>query len=992
MEGHLQTTVKYGLGDSVQLNTGEIGRIVGLAELFGQNYVDLFLLPEGPLLRLPVSRLQPMPDPFQALGGGQTLPAPLFMARLAAHNLQSLLTQQGVLSATSFRVTPLPHQVLAVDFILGQFKPRAMIADEVGLGKTIEAAMVFEELKLRHQARRALIIVPAGLTRQWQDELAQKFGEHFVIYDGALLGALRELHGQETNLWAVHDQVITSLDFVKPRRIRASLSEAERKRREEHNQRIFQDIVEAGWDVVIFDEAQKLSKHADGTETARYRVGEALAHAVPVFLLLTATPHQGDAGRFLHLLSLVDPYAFTRVEDLHPDRVGTIVWRTRKRAAVDAQGRRLFKERLTDVYPVDRSGTGHQLERELYEAVTEYVRDNYNRAMGRGDRAFGFLMILFQRLVTSSSRAIHAALGKRLETLVALQQLLARSGNRDLRASRDSGGSEGEGGWDEEAAGDEDTQELLDRLMSLSGAVNEDELQAEIAHVERLLDLARRAQMMPDAKMEALLDIIAQASQREGNPKTKFLIFTEFIATQKALQQMLEGIGYRVAIINGTQNLDQRIAARQDFAGEAQMLVSTDAGGEGINLQFCHVMVNYDLPWNPMKVEQRIGRVDRIGQEHNVLVLNLLIADTVEQRVRQVLETKLDLIRRQYGEDKLADILSTLQDEFSFDRLYMDALLKRQAESAALESLAQQIYERARQVLEQDDLLLPQAQVEMERYRERLVEGSQRQVRAMLAGYLAAHSEGLREYSRRPGVYYFDLPDDSPLPTGGGAPQVTKTRYSDVVFERERAVADDGLTYLHLNHPVVQQIREQLAGDGRAAVARLRLRRESLPPNHPLPEAPCLWATYRLGMTNHEDLNRQEIVSVVVDGAGRAQPRLARALPELEPDAVEVAFFPEGSLEISMLFEQAKRLAEAQAGDRFSEFQLAHVERIAGQRARLEHYYRQQEAAVGQIAIENIRVAKQRELLDQRRTDLVALDRRQALVPDLALLGLAVVV
>jgi hypothetical protein len=280
----------------------------------------------------------------------------------------------------------------------------------------------------------------------------------------------------------------------------------------------------------------------------------------------------------------------------------------------------------------------------------------------------------------------------------------------------------------------------------------------------------------------------------------------------------------------------------------------------------------------------------------------------------------------------------------------------------------------------------------MERYRERLVEGSQRQVRAMLAGYLAVHSEGLREYSRRPGVYYFDLPDDSPLPTGGGAPQVTKTRYSDVVFERERAVADDGLTYLHLNHPVVQQIREQLAGDGRAAVARLRLRRQSLPPSHPLPEGPGVWATYRLGMTNHEDLNRQEIISVVVDGAGRPQPRLARALPELEPDAVEVAFFPEGSLDLSMLFEQAKRLAEAQAGDRFSEFQLAHVERIAAQRARLEHYYRQQEVAVGQIAIDNIRLAKQRELLDQRHADLVALDRRQALVPELTLLGLAVVV
>lgn len=365
--------------DTVQLNTGQNGRVVAMAELFGQRYADVYIQPDGPVQRVPIENLRRLDDPLTALGGGQTMPAPLFVSRLAAHQLQALLTQQGVLSAANFRVTPLPHQVLAVDFVLSQVRRRAMIADEVGLGKTIEAAMVYEELKLRRQARRVLVIVPAGLTRQWKDEFAQKFGEQFVVYDGALVAALRQMHGQETNLWTLHDQVITSLDFVKPRRIHPELSERERERRQAHNRQLFGDIVQAGWDVVIFDEAHKLSKHADGSETARYRIGEAMAQAVPTFLLLTATPHQGDALRFLHLLNLVDPYAFNQVTDLRPDRVGTVVWRTRKRAAVDGQGHRIFKQRVTDIYPVDRSGPDHELERRLYDAVTDYVTENYNR-------------------------------------------------------------------------------------------------------------------------------------------------------------------------------------------------------------------------------------------------------------------------------------------------------------------------------------------------------------------------------------------------------------------------------------------------------------------------------------------------------------------------------------------------------------------------------------------------------------------------------------
>ncbi|MEW6402554.1 MAG: helicase-related protein, partial [Chloroflexota bacterium] len=897
------------------------------------------------------------------------IPPALFLAGVAARQLQAMLTQQGILTAASFRITPLPHQVLAVDFILGQFHPRAMLADEVGLGKTIEAAMVFEELKLRRQVRRALFVVPAGLTHQWRDEFEQKFGEKFVLYDRVLFSALREIHGREANLWKLNDQVITSLDFIKPRRIRPGLSAEEKARREEHNRLVFQHLQEAGWDLAVFDEAHKLSKHGDGSETTRYQVGEALARSVPVVLLLTATPHQGDPGHFLHLLNLVDAYDFQNTTDLRPDRVAEVVWRTRKRAAVDANGKQLFKGRITDIYPVDRSGQAHTLERQLYDEVTEYVREHYNQAMQRGDRAFGFLMILFQRLVTSSSAAIAEALARRLERLMSLRTRLTQEAVPD-----------GQEDFDEQAQQDEDAQASLDELIHLAGVVDLAELQEEIGILERLLDLARQARRLHDSKVSALLQIIDEVRRREG-PLTKFLIFTEFVATQKALCQILEGLGYSVTTISGSKSLEERIAARKAFAEQAQFLVSTDAGGEGINLQFCHVMVNYDLPWNPMKLEQRIGRLDRIGQTRDVLVLNLLISDTVEARVREVLEEKLGLIRKQFGDDKLADILSTLQEEFLFDRLYMDAVMRNAAQSAELEHLAQQIFDRARQVLEKDDLLLPQSQAQMEQFRQRLVESAQPRLRAMLEGYLAARGEQLHEYSRRVGVYYFDLPQ----------PDGFRIHYPDVVFDRSLALADDSLDYIHLNHPLIQDILAELTDGKQPGLTLLRLKQEALPAGLMSGDSPVILALYWLRYTNYLDMDRQELIPVAVDATGQPLPRLARALLELTPDQVEAVFVPPTGLNISDLLDQARQLAEAQAGDRFSEAQMGQSERVQGERQKIERYYRQQEAAVAQIAIENIRQGKRRELLERRRVDLKSLDERRLLVPDLTMIGMALV-
>jgi len=1005
-----KTNYTYHIGDLVTQrrdSTAGAGRVVAADTLFGQTYLEVYFPATGQVTRRPADDFEPWGDLFDRLATGQVAPAPAFLARLIARQLQALMTQQGVLSAANFRITPLPHQILAVDFILGQSlrNPRCLIADEVGLGKTIEAAMVYEELKLRGLARRALIIVPSGLTHQWQQELEQKFGEEFVIFDRSMLDALRHLHGQEANLWQQHDRIITSIDFIKPRTIRPDLSPDELARRERHNREVSQATVEAGWDVVIVDEAHKLSKHADGTETARYKIGKRMADRAPVFLLLTATPHQGDAGRFFHLLNLVDPYAFATLKDLTPDRVRQIMVRNKKRAAVDTQGNRLFKQRITTFYPVDRSGPEHAVERELYERVTEYVAENYDLALQRNDRAFGFLMILYQRMVTSSSRAIRQALSNRLARLRTLQGMLDTLAPLEQKRAPD---------FDEQAALDESAERLLEQLQALAGVVDEAGLQQEMALIGDLVYLAKQATTgRQDAKFKVLLRIVDEICRRQRDPTTKFLVFTEFVATQEYIAEALRGCGYEVVCINGQVKPEDRVVTREAFRTNAQFMISTDAGGEGVNLQFCHVLINYDLPWNPMRLEQRIGRLDRIGQEHDVLVFNMLVEDTVEDRVRQVLERKLALIREQFGEDRLADILSTLQDDFNFDRIFIDAVRKQESEAAQLKALAQQIYERAKAILESDDLLLPQTASPLSlggrgaggEGRKRLVEISAERVRGLVQCYLEVHGEQLDAYTRRPGVYYFDLP--------AGDSSGAKTHYANVVFDRALALEDDSLDFFHINHPTVRQILERLDSPGAngadGTLAYLCVTTDEAPVrdahvDQGLALSPSaslgtnsvegLWTLYSLRITNDEGLHRAELLSFFADRDGESHPRLARwlsGLSERDPTRFTQGY---GSLEdwdLPALRFRLDELAEAMAHERFLAERVALGEQLAREREKAVGYFKAQEAAVRQIAIDNIRQARLTDLYRRRQEALTALQRRGELVPDLELEQVAVV-
>ncbi|HPU35909.1 MAG TPA: helicase-related protein, partial [Bacillota bacterium] len=673
------------------------GVVLGAENFFDEVYVDVFFEKTGERRTLPLTGLAVFSEPLAKLKAGGFSPASRFVLRLLVEQVRAENTRDSLQTAGNFKILPLPHQLLAVSFVLDQFKPRALIADEVGLGKTIEAALIYEELKARGMVRRVLVVAPSGLCHQWREEMKAKFGEEFVIYDRGTVLSLKKLYGERTNVWTLSDRIITSLDYVKPKNIHDELDERTVRARQWHNDNVFSAMTAAGFDMVIFDEAHKLTRDVTGGETARYKVGKALAEAAPVLLLLTATPHQGDPYKFRNLLQLIDPYLFYKNSDVTVENVRKVTVRNNKRAVVDFNGNRVFKQRITSLCLIQRDEERDKIELELYRAVTDYVTTFYELASRRNNRTMMFLLLIYQRMVSSSSRAILKSLSARL---AALEDLLRRTAGQEQDARPE------ELNWDhlEELTAEEQLAELLEAGAGHSAGALPASLAAEIAVLKNCVSLARQAAVgRNDVKFTRLLEIINEFKIRENNPGLKFIIFTEFVETQAYLHDCLSNLGYKTALINGRMSTEEKIAQKEYFREEAQVLISTDAGGEGINLQFCHVMINYDLPWNPMRLEQRIGRIDRIGQAHDVKVVNFQLADTVEQRVRDVIESKLAIIRREFndGEDKLADILSTLQDEFSFEKIYIDALLKRQQDAAGLEAVSRQIFARAKAIIEE---------------------------------------------------------------------------------------------------------------------------------------------------------------------------------------------------------------------------------------------------------------------------------------------------
>ena len=642
-------------------------KVIEEQTLWGQTVCRIWLPNQDAVVRVPRSVLRPMSADLQPGIEAERIAYVAAAAKVAEVLEGSASTTDGhvLLAPMESNVIPLPHQIHALSRAISGDRVRYLLADEVGLGKTIEAGLVMRELKLRGLVRRILVVSPKGIATQWVAEMQTHFNEQFQLVLGEDIGTLQRLApgvDQRNSAWSMFDQVIVSLDSVKPMDKRRGWT-AERVA--DYNRSRFEDLITAGWDLVVVDEAHRLGGSTN--QVARYKLGKGLAEAAPYVLLLSATPHQGKTDAFHRLMNLLDADAFPDLDSVSRERVAQYVIRTEKRKAIDADGKPLFKPRRTQMVPVAWESR-HHLQQLLYEAVTDYVREGYNQALREKKRHIGFLMILMQRLVVSSTRAIRTTLERRLAALKEGEQ------QASLRMAELENSEEESESLDAEMAElyDMDGQELLDELLKSHVSA----LQCEGSQVETLLDAAVRCEQGgPDAKAEALIDWIYELQAEEDEPDLKVLIFTEFVPTQQMLKGFLEARGISVVTLNGSMDMEERKQAQDAFCKSHRVLVSTDAGGEGLNLQFAHVIINYDLPWNPMRLEQRIGRVDRIGQPKTVRAINFVFKDSVEFRVREVLEQKLAVIFNEFGIDKTGDVLDSTQAGEMFEDMFASAIL-----------------------------------------------------------------------------------------------------------------------------------------------------------------------------------------------------------------------------------------------------------------------------------------------------------------------------
>lgn len=555
-------------------------------------------------------------------------------------------TASGFLSALSSGIIPLPHQLHVLNRAMETNNIRYILADEVGLGKTIEAGMIIKELKSRGLVQRVLVVCPTGLVTQWASEMQEKFHEKFQVILPSDYDTIRRLTEAE-DVYGQFDLVISPMDSIKPIEKHAGWTD---ERVEKYNEERIYSIINSGWDLIIIDEAHRVA--GSSSEVARYKLGYLLSQASPYLLLLSATPHNGKTEPFLRLVRLLDEEAFPNVKSIVKEQVAPYLIRTEKREAIDNNGNLIFKKRITHLVELNWDER-HTLQRELYEMVSSYVSKTYDKARRnrKKNMCLIFLLIIMQRMVTSSTAAVRQSLERRLQVLKTQ--------------------SMGIGSLTEENLAELDIEDGVEEAIESMSL----DIDAEIEELECIIAVAKQAEFQyPDVKVEKLVDTIDEILSEDRNQK--IIVFTEFVATQAYLRKLLENRGFTVTILNGGMNIEERNEALLEFKTKSNIFISTDAGGEGLNLQFSNIIINYDLPWNPMKIEQRCGRADRIGQQRDVHIYNFIITDTVERRVREVLEEKLSVILKEMGVDKYSDVLDCEVAEVDFTEVYMNSVGK----------------------------------------------------------------------------------------------------------------------------------------------------------------------------------------------------------------------------------------------------------------------------------------------------------------------------
>ncbi|HVC07355.1 MAG TPA: helicase-related protein [Solirubrobacterales bacterium] len=581
-----------------------------------------------------------------------------------------------MLAVTTSDIQPLPHQLRAV---YGELLPRTplrfLLADDPGAGKTIMAGLYIKELMLREDVRRCLVVAPGGLVEQWQDELFLKFGLRFELFSADLAESAFGASAFEERpfLIARMDQLARNEDLIA-------------------------DLEQTQWDLVVVDEAHRMGAHYFSgklEKTKRFLLGEALGRIARHLLLMTATPHSGKEDDFQLFLTLLDRDRFEgkHVEGVHRSDTTGIMRRMVKEDLLTFEGKPLFPERIAETVPYELT----EDERELYEEVTAYVREGMNRAAkleGKRKNTVGFALTVLQRRLASSPEAILRSLVRRAERLERRkQQLINGEGVADPLDEFNLDPSEIE--EDEFSAGE--VEEIEEELVDAATAARTvEELDIELADLARLIEQAKLVRAAEtDRKWSELRTIIEgeTLAPADGEPPRKLIIFTEHRDTLEYLVQRIRTlIGRPVAVgtIHGGVSRSERRRVTEEFTHnkDCQILVATDAAGEGLNLQAAHLMVNYDLPWNPNRIEQRFGRIHRIGQTEVCRLWNLVASDTREGDVFLRLLAKIEEQRKAYG-GKVFDVLGAAFEETPLRDLLLEAI--RYGEQPEVRARMQQV-------------------------------------------------------------------------------------------------------------------------------------------------------------------------------------------------------------------------------------------------------------------------------------------------------------
>jgi superfamily II DNA or RNA helicase len=846
------------VGDLVRLAEADTrGELIGKVERVGRHQARVLFrrLPWTPpsvalpeMRDFPIEQLELCRDPWSDLANGRWSELEAVRLRVRCAELW-VGNQHGQLG--NARTDLLPHQVCLVHEVVERKRRRVLIAEEVGMGKTIETGMIIHALVQRRELERCLVVCPAGQISQWQEELEDKLRVRFEVYR-------QDLDGQRA---FSYPRVIASLDTLK-------LDAPTKKLRGKSHLEILLEAPD--WDLVVFDEAHRLTARDYGRKTEKtlnYRLAEQLSQRTRDFILLTGTPHDGNDGKFRNLLKALEPeVSFSRQQP--GIFFGDLILKNRKSEVRDATGELLFKQVKVEKMSLAALDSG---EAQFHSALTQYLREGYGVAekdpADPRNRALGFVMITFQKLASSSAAAVRAALQKRL-TRLRKTEAIAAPMESDVESSEDSRFV----GEEEERTLEELQSKLLRDAFTAS----------EVKMLQELLECP----ILAEAKWNELCRLINAGIQ--SNVSEKFLIFTEYRGTLSFIEKSLtqrHGEG-SVATIQGGMGVEARREAMRRFRDDpvCRFLVSTEAGGEGINLQFCSVVVNYDLPWNPFRVIQRIGRVHRIGQQRDMRVFNYRLHNELDERLSECHEQRVESSVARLSEvtglvpsDVRDQLLGFAQEFINYDRIFADSFAKASAKSSEDEiSEGIRRAEEAFKVAYETVFKHAVAPFNPERF-EKLVGGGLTldALRQWLEAWLKAKGRRLM-HREEEHLDEFLLPESLKYRFPAGERSVKGS------FDRARAVRDPSVPLLAFGHPAIDTIaRQAVSTDAGAFVATFQS-----PQGEPALDAIVVAL---LQTESHEGASAHQLLHIKRDPSGAwsvAAPSLMDRLSESEKHTV----------------------------------------------------------------------------------------------------------